>query len=49
MQHAEAWARERGHSRITLSVFEGNRRAQKLYERAGYEVELRRYVKPLSR
>jgi ribosomal protein S18 acetylase RimI-like enzyme len=49
MQHAEDWARERGHSRITLSVFEGNRRARQLYERAGYQVEMRRYVKPLSR
>jgi len=49
MQQAERWARERGHVRITLSVFETNRRAQKLYERAGYEVEMRRYVKPLSR
>jgi ribosomal protein S18 acetylase RimI-like enzyme len=49
MQQAETWARERGHSRITLSVFEGNRRAQQLYERTGYQVELRRYVKPLSR
>jgi ribosomal protein S18 acetylase RimI-like enzyme len=49
MQQAERWARERGHSRITLSVFETNRRAQQLYERAGYEVEMRRYVKALSR
>jgi ribosomal protein S18 acetylase RimI-like enzyme len=49
MQHAEEWARERGHTRITLSVFEGNRRAQQLYERSGYQVEMRRYVKPLSR
>lgn len=49
MQHAEHWARERGHARITLSVFETNRRAQQLYERLGYAVEMRRYVKPLSR
>jgi ribosomal protein S18 acetylase RimI-like enzyme len=49
MEHAENWARQRGHSRITLSVFETNRRAQKLYERTGFEVEMRRYVKPLSR
>lgn len=47
MAHAEAWARERGHSRLTLSVFEGNRRAQALYARAGYETEIRRMVKPL--
>ena len=49
MAHAEQWARERGHSRITLSVFEANRRAQQLYERSGYQVEMRRYVKLLSR
>ena len=34
MEHAEQWARERGHACVTLSVFEGNRRAQALYERA---------------
>jgi ribosomal protein S18 acetylase RimI-like enzyme len=49
MEHAEKWARERGHDRITLSVFEGNRRARGLYERVGYAVEMRRYVKPLRR
>jgi ribosomal protein S18 acetylase RimI-like enzyme len=48
MGHAEMWARARGHRRITLSVFERNRRAQRLYERAGYGVEMRRYVKLLS-
>jgi ribosomal protein S18 acetylase RimI-like enzyme len=47
MDHAEMWARARGHGRITLSVFERNRRAQRLYERAGYGVEMRRYVKLL--
>jgi ribosomal protein S18 acetylase RimI-like enzyme len=48
MAYAEAWARQRGHTRITLSVFESNRRAQRLYERFGYVVEMRRYVKPLT-
>jgi ribosomal protein S18 acetylase RimI-like enzyme len=48
MDHAERWARDRGHARITLSVFEGNRRARALYERAGFQVEMRRYLKPLS-
>jgi len=47
MAHAEAWARERGHAQITLSVFEGNRRAQALYEKVGYASEMRRYVKRL--
>jgi ribosomal protein S18 acetylase RimI-like enzyme len=48
MTHAEAWARERGYQTITLSVFEGNRRAQGLYERAGYTVEMHRMTKQLK-
>lgn len=47
MAYAERWARERGHTSITLSVFEGNRRAQALYERAGYSTEMRRMIKRL--
>jgi GNAT superfamily N-acetyltransferase len=47
MDRAERWARERGHHRITLSVFEGNERARGLYERAGFSSEMRRYVKQL--
>jgi GNAT superfamily N-acetyltransferase len=45
MDRADRWARERGHSRITLSVFESNARARSLYERAGYSSEMRRYVR----
>lgn len=47
MAHAEEWARARGHRSITLSVFEGNRRAQALYERVGYATEMRRMIKRL--
>lgn len=47
MDYAERWARVRGHQTITLSVFEGNRRAQALYERAGYTTEMRRMTKRL--
>jgi ribosomal protein S18 acetylase RimI-like enzyme len=47
MDYAERWARERGHKMITLSVFEGNRRAQRLYDRAGYSTEMRRMLKRL--
>ena len=48
MDCAEHWARERGHRRITLSVFEDNLRARGLYERAGFASEMRRYVKELA-
>lgn len=48
MDYAEHWARERRYTQLTLSVFERNRRAQTLYERAGYQVEMRRYSKQLS-
>ncbi len=47
MAHAEAWARAAGHTSLTLSVFEGNRRAQALYERVGYATEMRRMIKRL--
>lgn len=47
MAHGEHWARERGHTSVTLSVFEGNRRAQALYERTGYHTEMRRMIKRL--
>lgn len=48
MAHAESWARARGSRRLTLSVFASNHRAQRLYERSGYEVEMLRYVKVLD-
>jgi ribosomal protein S18 acetylase RimI-like enzyme len=47
MNHAEHWARSRGYSSLTLSVFAGNRRAQALYERAGYTIEMHRMIKLL--
>ena len=48
MDEAEAWARERGHRGVTLSVFAGNERAQALYERVGYSVEMHRMIKRLQ-
>jgi RimJ/RimL family protein N-acetyltransferase len=38
----EAWAREHGVSRIELSVFAGNERAQRCYLAAGYVIEGRK-------
>lgn len=45
---AEDWARTNRYSRLTLNVFEGNERARRVYERAGYLVETLRYVKLLG-
>ena len=47
MAYAERWARERALPIITLNVFAGNARARRLYERAGFQVELLKYAKPL--
>lgn len=44
---AAAWARRHDFDRLTLSVFVGNQRARKVYERQGFRPELLRYVKPL--
>ena len=44
---AEGWTRDQGYTRLTLNVFEGNARARRIYERAGYRVETIRYVKGL--
>ena len=48
MEHAELWARERGLPLLTLNVFADNTRARRLYERAGFSVELLKYVKELK-
>jgi len=45
MDAAAGWARERGFHRLTLNVFQGNARARRLYERAGFEPETVRYVR----
>jgi GNAT superfamily N-acetyltransferase len=47
MAHAEAWARARGMSLLTLNVFDGNMRARRLYERAGFAPETVKYAKRL--
>jgi ribosomal protein S18 acetylase RimI-like enzyme len=47
IEASAAWARARGDDRITLNVFNGNQRAQALYERHGYERETIKYVKQL--
>jgi RimJ/RimL family protein N-acetyltransferase len=47
MRAGEAWAREQGFRKLTLTVFEGNRGARAVYEHLGYVPETLRYVKAL--
>jgi GNAT superfamily N-acetyltransferase len=47
MRSAEAWAREQGYAKLTLTVFEGNRAARAVYDHLGYAPETLRYVKIL--
>jgi GNAT superfamily N-acetyltransferase len=48
LEHAEAWARSRGHSLLTLNVFVANERARRFYERAGLVPEMLKYTKPIA-
>jgi GNAT superfamily N-acetyltransferase len=45
---AEAWAKRRGYSLLTLNVFMENAPARSLYERTGFAAEIVRYVKDLN-
>ena len=47
LRAAEDWARAQGYAKLTLNVFDGNARARRAYERAGFEMETIRYVKGL--
>jgi GNAT superfamily N-acetyltransferase len=47
LDRSEAWARERGSDRLTLSALVTNARARGLYERRGFAGEYIRYVLPL--
>ncbi len=48
MEHAETWAKQRGHTLLTLNVFAENDRARRFYERAGYAPEIHEYSKALK-
>lgn len=48
LQAAEAAARERGARSMSLHVFASNARARRVYERAGYDEELIRCIKPFT-
>jgi ribosomal protein S18 acetylase RimI-like enzyme len=45
--YAEKFAREHRYEKLQLSVFPGNERARKVYEEAGFGVDVLRLVKPL--
>jgi len=45
MAGAEAWATERGYRIVTLNVVEENEPAQRFYERRGYTLGHRHYVR----
>jgi GNAT superfamily N-acetyltransferase len=47
MRAAEAWARDNGYAKLTLTVFEANRGARVVYDHLGYAPETLRYVKVL--
>ncbi len=47
LDRSEAWARERGSDRLTLSALVTNARARGLYEKRGFSGEYIRYVLPL--
>ncbi len=47
LDRSEAWARECGSDRLTLSALVTNSRARALYERRGFSGEYIRYVLPL--
>jgi GNAT superfamily N-acetyltransferase len=44
---SEAWAREQGYGKLTLTVFEANTGARGVYDHLGYAPETLRYVKIL--
>jgi len=48
LEAAERWAKAQGFGWLTLSVFDRNSRARRIYERAGFGSDILRMVKPLK-
>ena len=49
LEASEASARQRGALSMSLHVFATNARARSIYERAGYDEELIRCIKPFTK
>ena len=47
MDAVDRWARERGYGMVSLNVVDGNEAARRFYERRGYALGHRHYVKRL--
>ncbi len=48
MEAVEQWARERGYRIVSLNVVDANAGAQRFYERRGYAIGHRHYVKRIE-
>ena len=48
MVKAEEWCRASGYDWLSLSVFEQNDRAEKLYRKLGFQRDVIRLLKPLG-
>jgi RimJ/RimL family protein N-acetyltransferase len=48
LRAAESWGLSRRYRMLTLSVFEENARARRIYERFGFQTDTIRYLKPLG-
>ena len=48
MDAVERWARERGYRIVSLNVVDANAAAQRFYERRGYGIGHRHYVKRIE-
>lgn len=48
MNQAETWTRQQGYRLLTLYVFAGNLRAQRLYQKTGFRQELIKYAKEVK-
>jgi ribosomal protein S18 acetylase RimI-like enzyme len=48
LEHSRKWAREHHCHSVTLAVFPGNERARKMYEAAGFGIDLIRMTLPLA-